>query len=242
MSLIKNGIELLSIHIPKTGGSSFQNSLQALYGEDAFQRLDFTVREKDGRPSMKATNRTPQELLDQIYLEQELPAHIRVLHGHFHYRDFTRFFALKNDTKVVTWLRDPVRRIVSNYHFLIAQFEREVTHTPLSRQLFNRLLKSLPEFARHPRDTDLYNDYLQGRDLTDYDFVGIIECYQDELQRLGKTLGVQHISGFNVNRAQQEAPPLDAQQTDVLTDLNKENLAIYNMALAIKAESGRDRS
>lgn len=235
MRLISNSIELLSIHIPKTGGSSFQKTLQALYGEDAFQRLDFTVRERDGRPRMLATNRTSQALLDQLHHRGELPAATRVLHGHFHYEDFARFFEVPATCQVVTWLRDPVQRIVSNYHYLLSQFDDQVQHTPLSRQLFKRLVKSLPEFASHPRDTNLYADYLRGRELADYDFVGIIEAYGEELVRLGHVLGKADLPQFEVNKARGKAPALDSAQETALAALNQGNLAVYSRALALKA-------
>jgi hypothetical protein len=234
MGLIKNRIEVLSIHIPKTGGSSFQKTLQQLYGEDSFQRLDFTVREAGGRPNMKATNRTSQELLDRIDSRGELPSDIRVLHGHFHYEDFTRFFELDSGTRVVTWLREPVRRIVSNYNYILSTFHRETELTPRSEQHFKRLVKSLLEFARHPRDVHLYADYLRGRDLSEYDFVGVMEAYEDELIRLGKILGVTEIPQFNVNQARQKAPALDRDQELALVALYKENLEIYKKALDIK--------
>jgi hypothetical protein len=240
MQLIKNNIELLSIHIPKTGGSSFQKSLQSLYPADAFQRLDFKVREVQGCSRMMATNQTSQDLLDQINDSGELPANIRVLHGHFHYEHVVQFFALNPSATVVTWLREPVQRIVSNYYYLIASFEQEIQHTPHSSQLFKRLVKSLPEFAHNRRDTRLYEDYLRGRDLTDYAFVGIIEEYEAELGRLAAILDVPELPRFKVNRAKQTAPALNAKQAAALIALNKVNLEIYREAVAMRAESTGD--
>ena len=242
MQLITNNIELLSIHIPKTGGSSFQKTLQSLYPADAFQRLDFTVREVQGCSRMIATNQTSQDLLNEFCDRGKLPDNIRVIHGHFHYEDILKFFRLHPTVTVVTWLRDPVQRIVSNYHYLVASFEREISHTALSSQLFKRLVKSLPEYARNQRDTNLYADYLRGRDLNDYAFIGIVEDYDAELQRLAELLGVAELPRFKVNSAKQRAPAINEEQAIALTVLNKDNLDIYREAAAIREAFARDVS
>lgn len=241
MQRIVNNIALLSIHIPKTGGSSFQKTLQSLYPADAFQRLDFKVREVQGTARMIATNRTSQQLLDDIYARGELAPNIRVLHGHFHYEDVVKFFRLRPGAAVVSWLRDPVQRTVSNYHYLIASFEREIRHTPRSEELFRRLLKSLPEYARNNRDGSLYADYLRGRALADYAFIGIVEEYDAELRRLAATLGVADLPRFKVNRARRTAPALNAEQAAELAALNQSNLAIYQQAVALRSAPSPQR-
>jgi hypothetical protein len=66
-------LELISIHIPKTAGTSFRNTLKTVYGEDHVARLDIELYDKHIR------------LNELDYFESSLPNHLKVIHGHFSY-------------------------------------------------------------------------------------------------------------------------------------------------------------
>lgn len=80
-------MELISVHIPKTAGTSFRAVLEAEYGDDLAPVYgDIGV---DGR------------------------AH-RAVHGHF---SPSQFWSAGRGAKLVMWLRDPAERIASYYDF-----------------------------------------------------------------------------------------------------------------------------
>lgn len=234
MSKIVNQIAVLSIHIPKTGGSSFQNTLVDAYGQSAFLRLDFTVQKRLGIPRIVATNRTSQASIDEIIEQGKLNDQIKIVHGHFHYSDFIQFFELSTEAKVITWLRDPIDRIVSNYNYLVSILDQDLDHTPRSREVLNRMLKSLPEFSRIPRDIALYSDYLSGQDLADYDFIGIVEDYDNELKRLGKILGARELPTHHVNKTARKLIRPTATEEQEITKLHEQNQRIYQRAKVLK--------
>ena len=92
-----------SIHIPKTGGTSFWRVLEHVYGPKAVQRVfpgDYEGKEKF--PIERGT---------------------RALHGHIRYQDLAAFFDLPADVKRVTWLRNPTDRVISNFHYLVERGE-----------------------------------------------------------------------------------------------------------------------
>lgn len=180
---------------------------------------------------MIATNNTEQGLLDQIVEHGELDAGIRVIHGHFHYSHFAQFFDLRPETRVITWLRDPLSRIVSNYNYLISSVEQSLSHTPQSQEALNRLLKNLLEFARIPRDINLYRNYLDGGELADYDFVGIMEHYQNELIRLSAVLNVTDMPSFHVNRTPVKTITPTPEDERGIAHLYAESITIYKRAL-----------
>ena len=103
-------IDLISIHIAKTGGRSFYEILRNEYGE----ALDTRSRRVDYFPGKDYNN----VLIDRI------PDKVRVLHGHLHYKH-VKDIHQKYRPKIITWLREPVDRVISNYFYMISRV-REV--------------------------------------------------------------------------------------------------------------------
>ena len=78
---------IVSIHIPKTAGSSFRTLLGQIYGDRLL--LDYGG-EVTGLDSAE------------------------VVHGHF---PATKYLGRFPDAKVITWLRHPVERVISYYYY-----------------------------------------------------------------------------------------------------------------------------
>lgn len=83
-------VELLSVHIPKTAGTSFRGLLQAHYGEDLVRLYPF----------------------DPDSWRHRVPDNARAVHGHFAL-DVLRDAYPK--ARTVVWLRNPIERLRS-YH------------------------------------------------------------------------------------------------------------------------------
>ncbi|MFT6020599.1 MAG: hypothetical protein ACI9CQ_003405, partial [Saprospiraceae bacterium] len=86
-------LDLISIHIPKTGGTSFYQILQQVYGEE----LSISYRRKD-------YNEVIQRGLD---LAKTINEEIKIFHGHLCYEEL-RTIHQNSNAKVICWLRDPV--------------------------------------------------------------------------------------------------------------------------------------
>ena len=99
----RGGPEIVSIHIPKTGGTSFWRVLEHIYGPKAVQRVFPREYEAEAPISVKRG--------------------IRALHGHFRYADLGQRVQVASPVKLVTWLRNPVDRVISNYHYRIEKQE-----------------------------------------------------------------------------------------------------------------------
>ena len=98
------GIELISIHIPKTAGRSFHEVLKRVYGGS----LDKRYEKKHFFP----------DPVKKEQLSGVLPAGIRGIHGHLTISQ-VRHLIDKNQPKVITWVRNPVDRVISNYYYFM---------------------------------------------------------------------------------------------------------------------------
>jgi hypothetical protein len=203
----------LFVHLPKTAGTSFRVAIENLFGAERVA-YDYT-------PEARETN----DFVVEHYYErkdlEELRAHLMsmravILGGHFAYR---RYASILPPSRVITFLREPVARVVSEYH----HFRRT-----------KGLRDSLLEFASREMRRNLQSRMLQGAELEAMAFVGITEEYEQSLHRLCDRLNwpVPALV-LNVN-PNQETPgtgyALSDAETDRLRAWNAMDLDLYQKA------------
>ena len=116
---------VISFHIPKTAGTSLSNTLVDVYGVRRVLRMY-------GKG---------------MYTER-VPDRVRVIHGHINRQQLVEIYERNPEWRpaaIITWIRNPVDRMISNYFFLLAELG-----TRLRRRrrptLFKRMVRSLDEF------------------------------------------------------------------------------------------------
>jgi len=217
-------LELISIHVPKSGGTSFRNILESVYGEREVVRFDMPRRKKHD-PVL--VNREPWE-------RPVLPAGIRVLHGHFSYEQLTRRFEIDALVPVVTWLRHPVDRVISHYFYLNEQLREFIGEEPERWRLLERFGKTMLEFARDKRNRNRTARFLQGMDLERFTFIGLMEHYQDDLDDLGRMLNWDRaipVIHSNRTREKREVPE---ELRAFIAELNQEDMEVYRYAETLR--------
>lgn len=101
---------MISVHVPKTGGTSFHRILEYFHGE-GFQ-LDYPWVPRPVIMDDTALRGSDEEI------RQALQG-IHCIHGHFDVGKYMRLMGIDGiDPVFVTWLRDPVERTISAYHYL----------------------------------------------------------------------------------------------------------------------------
>jgi hypothetical protein len=202
---------IISVHIPKCGGTSFQHVLQDIFGRGRVW-LNYTANLSEGRAPATA-----------------IPWRTKCVHGHFLADAFDQAAPA---AALITWLRHPVERVVSNYHHF---FRHPDPANPTYRELRERNL-SLGEFAALPAMRNEATRYLAGKTAGDFRFVGITERFDESLEVFGAAFGV----GLPARRPREnvnperltESYPLPRGLYDQILAMNLQDFSMYHSAAA----------
>jgi hypothetical protein len=218
----KRRLKLISVHIPKTAGTSFRKSLKAAYGEEEVVRLDISLQTGQVR-----LNEEKQE-------ERILPTGTRVLHGHFRPADIWEHYPETKDLPFITWLRNPVERVISNYYYLEKRLKEELDEEGKNLNILSKMQRSLLEYARDDINRNRQHKFLEGMPLEDFEFVGILEHYAEDLAELGRRLGWKEVEATTVNVTSGKKPIVSEETREEIARLNGDDMALYQHALHLR--------
>jgi hypothetical protein len=161
---------LISLHLPKTAGESFGKSLQAHFGP-GFQRIDdYPIHRPPWRRNLAALGQCAANGLRSY-------ARIECIHGHFlplKYLGLSQRIACR----FITWLRDPVERLASHYHYW-----RRAYGSVSALSLHQRIVKedwSFEKFCFCRQLRNFYSSFLWGFSWRRFSFIGITEHYAED--------------------------------------------------------------
>jgi len=221
---------IVSLHIPKTGGTSFGAVLEQAYpgGVAYFYRPTNRMT----HPMLKDRDR----LGDPELLAELEASGIQVMHGHAPAEWFRE--AIPDASRYWTWLRDPVERVISAYYYLQERVTRQARQ-PGGEPPRDRVRgRTLEQFASRRQHRNLQSRALGGFDLEKMGFVGITEKFDESVAILGlPPLGSARTR--NVNRAR---PQVDEEVRRLIWRVNDQDVALYERALELhekRRSSGR---
>jgi len=162
---------LVSVHLPKTAGSSFALALQYSFGA----RL---LRDYSDLPINTPPLERNRSALEQCLANERRDfGAIECIHGHFLPIKYLQL-SFQRRVSFVTWMRHPVERMISHYHFW-----RRVSETNRLPSLHRRFVQenwSLERFCLGPELRNLYFQFLFGFPLENFSFIGITELYEED--------------------------------------------------------------
>ena len=163
--------------MPKTAGNSFKVVLEEHFG--AAMKSDYADYPLNVAPAERH-RRAVEGCLALANAKADLK-NLRCIHGHFLPVKYL-LLADSRPTVYVTWMRDPIARLVSHYHYWYDVYDPD---SPDTRPLHRRVVEeqwSLEKFCLAPRMRNLYSQFLWGFPLERFDFIGITENYEADLR------------------------------------------------------------
>ena len=199
----------LSVHIPKTAGLTFSLVLAEVFREDFF------------RSYWEITNCRGETV-------PAFPPNARCIHGHI---DLAALLPKYPDSILVTWVRDPVQRVASLYHYW--KREPDLRH-PLCRALHERNL-SLLDFARQEAARNDMTRFFGGFGPADFHFIGLFEELDASMDLFFRKFGLPPATLAHGHRNPDRGAggyPVSAAEQSEIAGLNADDIRLH-------AECGR---
>jgi sulfotransferase famil protein len=221
----QHNIQLVSLHIPKTAGTSFRNILKDVYGKNRIVRFDVNHQGNitlDEKPFNKA----------------RLSNKIEVIHGHFYFQDIQKTIDIR-DIPLITWLRNPIDRVISNYYYLESVLIDVLNEEKRAINIRSKLQKTLIEYARAEINRNRISKFLKGSTPGDFAFIGLQEYFNDDLLRLSGLLKWKgSFEGYKHNATPGKKEIVEPETRQEIEDLNRDDMEWYNMILQSRQSNG----
>jgi hypothetical protein len=227
---------IVSLHMPKTAGNSLKVVLDEHFG-DAMKSdyLDYPMHVSPPERHRQAI----ESCLEAAGTYSDYEA-IRCIHGHF----LPVKYLLLADTRptvFVTWMRDPIERLVSHYHYWFDAYDPD---SPDTRPLHRRVVEeqwSLEKFCLSTDMRNLYSQFLWGFPLERFDFIGITENYEADLRRLSRVYLGREMQARVVNPRKSPRPAgeeLGGRLRGQVEEWHAADIDLYRRALALRKSRG----
>lgn len=217
---------LISVHLPKTAGTSFCAALEETYG-------DRLVRDYEDKPIRTPVEERNKAALRNSRLNQEKDySNVKCIHGHF----LPVKYSLCKGTRFVTWVRHPLARLKSHYTYWKRNYHPERASL-LHRRMINENW-SLDRFCMAAELKNLYSQYLWNFPLEKFDFIGITEHYESELLYFSKIILKAELKAHRKNTNPSQINPITFESKASIERIqlfHEKDILLYKRALSIRA-------
>lgn len=216
---------IISLHLPKTAGTSFHGSLRERFGSSL-------VSDYEDIP----INRTPFKrkslaLINGVTLAFDDFSGIECIHGHFLPVKYVAL-SFRKPLTFITWLRHPVERVISHYHFW-------KTHLPpVLPPLHARMIReewTLERFCLGTEMKDIYHKFLWGFPVEKFSFIGITEYYQEDFTWFSKNYLGSETPALMLNKSvNSNLPYLSTVLRKAIETYHGKDIDLYHKALEMR--------
>ncbi|MDY7006346.1 MAG: sulfotransferase family 2 domain-containing protein [Cyanobacteriota bacterium] len=179
---------IVSVHIPKTAGSSFRQSLQKIFNSQVLLDYDNIWMPKNPviRNFKQFVLNNPSFPPNKLIINSKY----KVIHGHFYANKYKN---ISKEVKLITFFRDPIDRVVSNYLY-IQKNPFFIQPTQLNNSMYQAVRNNqmnLKDFSELEAERNLYSNYLGGVGIDNFTFIGLTEAYEDSIKLFSKIFGIE---------------------------------------------------
>jgi hypothetical protein len=218
---------IISVHFPKTAGTSFGAALETRFGA-AFLRdyADLPIN----TPEYERNRTALQVALSNA--EKDFTG-VECIHGHFLPVKYL-LMATKREVTFVTWMRNPVERVLSHYYFWRRSYDPE-TAPRLHRKVMEENW-TVEQFCLSSQLKDLYGKFLWGFSIENFDFMGITEFYDQDFPYFSKRfLGLDlEIKKINMGDRAGGDYPIDKSFRKQVEAFHERDMDLYRRALEMR--------
>lgn len=216
---------IISLHLPKTAGTSFRGSLHERFGSSLLTDYD------DIPINRRPFERKSLALINGVTLAFDDYSGIECIHGHFLPVKYS-MLSLRRPLTFVTWLRHPVDRVVSHYQFW-------KTHLPpVLPPLHARMIRegwTLERFCLSSEMKDIYHQFLWGFPMEKFSFIGISEYYREDFAWFSKNyLGSESPALLLNKNGKSDLPDLSTSLRKAIEAYHQKDIKLYYKALELR--------
>jgi len=198
---------IISIHVPKTGGTTFRNFLLKAFPSRVY--FDYSNNEK---------------------VKLKIPDKTEILHGHITAYKYRNVYP---NAKYITWLREPTQIPISMYYHYLRNPD---FNSYLCQQLYNKNL-SLEGFINLRKKWNVINDFIGDVPLEAFSFIGILEDYDKSIERFIKQFNISDNLiikkvNYNPDRSENKYDVSDELKAQLKLACS-ESIVVYQKALAL---------
>lgn len=223
--------DVVFVHIPKAAGTSMRHMLSASlptatkifeYGADTATLIGAQRATVDARDGRATAGTVSGDIIDAFASDLQTPEKIAALRAEApraqrflvsSQNPIRHWIGAFHPASVVTFLRDPVERVASNYRMHVRQ---------------KRFTGSFAEFYESRDQINVQCRQLSGLDLRHLGFVGLFEFMPDMVRALSRHLGVELRMRHDNGAGRSPRPTIDQATRTRILALNEDDLCLYN--------------